>query len=454
MAELDENQIKRILPHDIDIERALLGALLLYPEVIQNVKEYVSEEDFYDKKNGITYGVIVALQSMNEAVDPLTVHAKLSEMDVAPELKTLDFLAGLSNSAGISGNAKAYAISIAEKSLKRQMIRLNEEIASECYSGNTDIDTIFDETEKKVFKLIQSRSSSEFVPIKDIMFNTLSQIEQAAKNKGAVTGIATGFIELDQKTMGLQPSDLIIVAARPSMGKTAFVLNIAEHVICKLNKSVAIFSLEMPSEQLAKRLIAMNARVDSENIRSGVLNDVEWHEVIKSGGAFAYSDLVIDDTTGISLGELRSRARKYKLEHGIDVIMIDYLQLMSVSKGSKADSVQQQISEISRGLKEIARELKVPVIALSQLSRAVESRSDHRPMLSDLRESGAIEQDADVVMFLYREDYYNPDTERKGITELIIAKQRNGPVGKVDLAWIPKYTKFANLDHSSGQRDE
>ncbi len=451
MADTDEKQIKRILPHDSETERALLGALLIYPDRIPIAREYVTEDDFYDKRYGVTFGAMVAMHGENASIDPVTLHNKLSTMDVAPEMMTLDYVYGLTNSAGISDGVKDYAQTITEKSLKRQMIRLNEDIAAACYSDKDNIDDIFNETEKKIFRIIQSRSSSEYVPIKEIVYKSLEQIEKAAKLKGAVTGVATGFVDLDRKTMGLQPSDLVLVAARPSMGKTAFVLNIAEHVITRLGKGVAIFSLEMPGEQLVKRMISMNSRVDSEFIRSGELSEGDWHEVIRSGGAIADSRLVIDDTSGISLGELRSRARKYKLEFDIDIIMIDYLQLMSVSKGSKADSRQQEISEISRGLKEIARELQVPVVALSQLSRAVESRTDKRPMLSDLRESGAIEQDADVVMFIYRDDYYNPNSDKKGISEVIIAKQRNGPIGKVELGWIPKYTKFVSLDHEKNE---
>ncbi len=273
--------------------------------------------------------------------------------------------------------------------------------------------------------------------------NAMEKIEIASKNKGAVTGIATGFIDLDYRTAGMQPSDLILVAARPSMGKTAFVLNIAQHVAFKLNETVAIFSLEMSKEQLVNRLFSLESRVDSQHIRTGQLSDAEWESLIESAGVIGKSNLIIDDTPGIGIADLRSKCRKFKLEHDLKMIIIDYLQLMSGS--GRSDSRQQEISDISRSLKALARELGVPVIALSQLSRAVEQRPDHRPMLSDLRESGAIEQDADVVMFIYRDDYYNHDTERKDIAEIIIAKQRNGPIGTVELAWLPNYTKFANL---------
>jgi replicative DNA helicase len=285
------------------------------------------------------------------------------------------------------------------------------------------------------------------VPIRTVVMNALERIEKASKQKGSVTGIPTGFIDLDYRTAGLQPSDLVLVAARPSMGKTAFVLNIAQHVAFHENMCTAIFSLEMSKEQLVNRLFSLESRVDAQALRTGNLSDADWEKLVEGAGVIGDSELIIDDTPGISISEMRSKCRKYKLEHDLKLIIIDYLQLMSGSGGRASDSRQQEISDISRSLKALARELSVPVIALSQLSRAVEQRPDHRPMLSDLRESGAIEQDADVVMFIYRDDYYNKDTELKGISEIIIAKQRNGPIGTVNLAWLPEYTKFANLEH-------
>ena len=291
--------------------------------------------------------------------------------------------------------------------------------------------------------LVQTRSGGDYVPIKDVVINTLEKIEKASKSNGTVTGIPTGFIDLDYKTSGMQPSDLVLVAARPSMGKTAFVLNMAQYMAFRKNVTVAIFSLEMSKEQLVNRMLSLESKVDSQHIRTGKLEDAEWEMLIESANVIGNSNLIIDDTPSISIAELRSKCRKYKLEKNLGVIMIDYLQLMS--GGGRSESRQQEISEISRSLKAIARELNVPVIALSQLSRAVEQRPDHRPMLSDLRESGAIEQDADVVMFLYRDDYYNHDTDRKGVAEVIIAKQRNGPIGTVELLWLPDYTKFANM---------
>ena len=321
---------------------------------------------------------------------------------------------------------------------------MNEAIADECYQGQEPLEAILERTEKQVFELVQNRGGNgEYVPIKQVVLNALEKIEKASKSKGTVTGIPTGFIDLDYKTSGLQPSDLILVAARPSMGKTAFVLNIAQHVAFKQNRTVAIFSLEMSKEQLVNRLLAMESHVDSQNMRTGNLKDEDWTKLVEGADIIGKSNLIIDDTPGISIAEMRSKCRKYKLEHNLGIIMIDYLQLMSGS--GKSDSRQQEISDISRSLKALARELNVPVIALSQLSRAVEQRPDHRPMLSDLRESGAIEQDADVVMFIYRDDYYHKDTEKKDIAEIIIAKQRNGPIGTVELVWLPRYTQFVNM---------
>ena len=299
-------------------------------------------------------------------------------------------------------------------------------------------------TEKRVFELVERGNFQDFVPIKQVVLNALEVIERASKTRGTVTGIPTGFIDLDYKLSGLQRSDLILIAARPSMGKTAFVLNIAQHVAFRQNLSVAVFSLEMSKEQLVNRLFSLESHVDAQLLRTGNLKDTDWEKLIEGAGIIGKSRLIIDDTSGISIAEMRSKCRKFKLEQNLDLIIIDYLQLMSGSSKRSNESRQQEISEISRSLKGLARELNVPVIALSQLSRAVESRNDKRPMLSDLRESGAIEQDADVCMFIYRDDYYNHDSEDKNIAEIIIAKQRNGPIGTIRLAWMPQYTRFGN----------
>ncbi|MCR5755458.1 MAG: replicative DNA helicase, partial [Acetatifactor sp.] len=369
---------------------------------------------------------------------------RLKEKDVPPEVSSLEFVRDLISAVPTSANIKYYANIVAEKSTLRKMIRLNEEIANTCYAGKENLEFILEDTEKKIFQLVQKRNTGDFVPIRQVVMNAMDKIESAAKNKGSVTGIATGFTDLDYRTAGMQPSDLVLIAARPSMGKTAFVLNIAQHVAFKLNLPLVIFSLEMSKEQLVNRMFSLESSVDAQKLRTGQLNDQEWERLIESAGVIGKSKLMIDDTPGISISELRSKCRKLKLEHGLSMIIIDYLQLMSGS--GRSDSRQQEISDISRALKGVARELGVPVLALSQLSRAVEQRPDHRPMLSDLRESGAIEQDADVVMFIYRDDYYNHDTEKKGVSEIIIAKQRNGPIGTVELAWLPEYTKFANLE--------
>ena len=302
-----------------------------------------------------------------------------------------------------------------------------------------------EQTEKSMFQLLQRRTTGDYVPIKQVVLNALDKIEKASKSKGTVTGIPTGFIDLDYKLSGFQPSDFILIAARPSMGKTAFVLNIAQYMAFKKNKAVAIFSLEMSKEQLVNRLFSLESQVDAQSLRTGNMKDSDWEKLIEGAGIIGQSKLIIDDTPGISISELRSKCIKYKLEHGLDIIIIDYLQLMTGSVGRSSESRQQEVSDISRQLKGLARELNVPVVSLSQLSRAVESRPDKRPMLSDLRESGAIEQDADVVMFIYRDEYYNKDSEFKKQAEIIIAKQRNGPVGTVNLAWLGEYTKFANL---------
>ena len=306
------------------------------------------------------------------------------------------------------------------------------------------MDEILEDAQKKVFELAETGNSEEYVPIRQVVLNALDVIERASKTKGTVTGIPTGFIDLDYKLSGLQRSDLVLIAARPSMGKTAFVLNIAQHVAFRQNLAVAIFSLEMSKEQLVNRLFSLESHVDAQILRTGNLSDTDWEKLIEGAGTIGSSRMIIDDTSGITISEMRSKCRKYKLEMGLDLVIIDYLQLMSGSNSRRNESRQQEISEISRSLKGLARELNVPVIALSQLSRAVEQRTDKRPMLSDLRESGAIEQDADVCMFIYRDDYYNPDTEDKNIAEIIIAKQRNGPIGTVRLAWMPQYTRFGN----------
>lgn len=441
---MEEALLKRILPHSMEAEQSVIGSMIMDREAIVVASEIILGEDFYNKQYGILFDSMVELNDEGKPVDLVTLQDRLKEKDVPPEVSSLEFIRDLITAVPTSANIKYYANIVAEKSTLRRLIRLNEEIANTCYVGKDSLENILADTEKRVFDLVQRRNGGEFVPIRQIVMDAMDTIERASHNQGNVTGIATGFLDLDYKTAGMQPSDLILVAARPSMGKTSFVLNIAQYVAFKLNKTLAVFSLEMSKEQLVNRLFSMESRVDSQHLRTGNLSDSEWEKLIESAGVIGKSNLIIDDTPGISVSELRSKCRKYKLENNLEMVMIDYLQLMSGS-GRSTDSRQQEISDISRSLKALARELRVPVIALSQLSRAVEQRPDHRPMLSDLRESGAIEQDADVVMFIYRDDYYNKDTEKKGIAEIIIAKQRNGPIGTVELAWLPDYTKFANL---------
>lgn len=437
---MEEALIKRIMPNNLEAEQSVIGSMIMDREAIIVASETLIREDFYHQQYGVLFEAMVELFNEEQPVDVVTLQNRLREKDVPAELSSMEFVGELVTSVPTSANIKYYANIVKEKAMLRRLIKVNEEIASQCYLDKDSVEDIMAETEKKIFNLLQNRGAEDFVPIKQIVINALEKIELASKKKGNVTGIATGFIDLDHRTSGLQPSDLVLVAARPSMGKTAFVLNIAQYVAFHNNLATAIFSLEMSKEQLVNRLFSLESRVDAQLLRSGNLADSDWEKLIEGAGIIGKSKLIIDDTPGISISELRSKCRKYKLEQDLKLIIIDYLQLMSGS--GRSDSRQQEISDISRSLKGLARELNVPVIALSQLSRQVEQRPDHRPMLSDLRESGAIEQDADVVMFLYRDDYYNKDTPDKNIAEIIIAKQRNGPIGTVNLVWLPQYTKF------------
>ena len=444
MASIDEAVLKRVLPHSMEAEQSVIGSMLLDRDAILVASEILTSDDFYQNQYGIIFDAMVELFNEGKPVDLVTLQNRLREKDVPPEVASLEFVRDIMAAVPTSANIKSYATIVSEKSVLRKLIRLTEEIANNCYAEKDGLEAILEDTEKRVFDLVQRRNTGDFVPIREVVMNAMDKIEKASHSNGNVTGIATGFIDLDYRTAGMQPSDLVLIAARPSMGKTAFVLNIAQYVAFHSGECVAIFSLEMSKEQLVNRLFAMESKVDSQHLRTGNLSDLEWEKLIESAGMIGQSKLIIDDTPGISIAEMRSKCRKFKLEMDVKMIIIDYLQLMSGS-GRGSESRQQEISDISRSLKALARELQVPVLALSQLSRAVEQRPDHRPMLSDLRESGAIEQDADVVMFIYRDDYYNHDSDMKGISEIIIAKQRNGPIGTVDLVWLPEFTKFANL---------
>ena len=429
---MEEALIKRIMPNSLEAEQSVVGSMIMSKDAIVTASEMLLKEDFYHQQYGIIFETMVELFTEGQPVDLVTLQNRLKEKDVPQEIQSLDFVRTLVNSVPTSANIKYYANIVKENAIKRKLIHVTEDIENECYAGKESLESVLDKTEHDVFELLSTRQTGDYVPIRTVVMNALEKIEKAAQQEGTVTGIPTGFIDLDYRTAGLQPSDLVLVAARPSMGKTAFVLNIAQHVAFHAHLCTAIFSLE--------------SKVDAQALRTGNLSDADWEKLVEGAGIIGDSELIIDDTPGISISELRSKCRKYKLEHDLKLVIIDYLQLMTGS-GRGSESRQQEISDISRSLKALARELSVPVVALSQLSRAVEQRPDHRPMLSDLRESGAIEQDADVVMFIYRDDYYNKDTELKGISEIIIAKQRNGPIGTVNLAWLPEYTKFANLEH-------
>lgn len=441
----EEALLKRVLPHNIEAEQSVIGCMILSREAITVAADMLKEEDFYNRQYGVVFQSIVELYNAGKSVDLVTLQNKLREKDVPPEVSSLEFVRDLMLMVQTAIHITDYVKIVSEKATMRRLIKTCEAIANNCYAGKEELGTILEDAEKNIFNVVQRRDTGDYTPIRQIVLNAMERIEKASRNKGNVTGVATGFLDLDYKTAGMQPADLILIAARPSMGKTALVLNIAQYVAFKSDLPLAVFSLEMSREQLVNRLFSLESRVDSQHIRTGNLSDREWEDLIDGAGIVGRSKLIIDDTPGISVPELRSKCRKFKIEQNIQMVIIDYLQLMTGS--GKTDSRQQEVSEISRALKALARELNVPIIALSQLSRAVEQRPDHRPMLSDLRESGAIEQDADVVMFIYRDDYYNKDSDKKGVAEIIIAKQRNGPIGTIELAWLPDYTKFANIQH-------
>lgn len=441
---MDEAVIKKVMPHSVEAEQSVIGSMIMDREAIMIASEMISGEDFYNKQYGILFETMVELNDKGMPVDLVTLQDKLKEKDVPPEVSSLEFVRDLITAVPTSANIKYYSNIVAEKSTARKLIRFCEETANTCYSGKEELENVLADTEKKVFQLVQRANTEDFTPIRQVVMNAMDMIEAASKTKGYVTGIPSGFLDLDYRTAGFHPSNLVLIAARPAMGKTAFVLNIAQHVAFRQNKTVAIFSLEMGKEELINRMFSLESSVEAQNLRTGQLSDEEWEKLIESAGVIGRSNLFIDDTPGISISELRTKCRKLKLEKNLSMIIIDYLQLMSGS--GKAESRQQEISEISRSLKGLAKELQVPVLALSQLNRSVEQRPDKRPMMSDLRESGAIEQDADLIMFIYRDDYYNHDSDKKDIAEIIIAKQRAGSIGTVELAWMPRYTKFANLD--------
>ncbi len=417
---MDEAIVTRQMPSSIEAEASVVGSMMLDRQAILTASEQLTQEDFYYGNYGIMFQTIVDMNNEGKPVDIVTLQERLKEKDAPPQVYDLDFIRNLIASVPTSANIRHYAGIVKDKALLRSVIRTTEGIANDCYAGNDKTEDILAETEKRIFDLVKNKGDHEYTSIDKVVLEALDRISEAAKNRGSVTGVPTGFKDLDRYLSGMQPSDFILVAARPSMGKTAFVLNVAEHVAIKEGVTTAIFSLEMSDVQLVNRMLSLESTVDADKIRRGNLDSGDWGKLIEGADSIAKSHLIIDDTPNISISELRSKCRKYKLEHNLGLIIIDYLQLMSGN--GKTESRQQEISDISRSLKALARELNVPVVTLSQLSRAVEQRPDHRPMLSDLRESGAIEQDADVVMFLYRDDYYNKDTEFPGVAEIIISK--------------------------------
>lgn len=440
---MDEAFIKKIQPHSLEAEQSVIGSMIMDRDAIVIVSDILTKDDFYQSQYAVLFEAMVELYNEGKPVDLVTLQNKLKEKDVPESISNLSYIRELVLAVPTAANAKQYAMIVRDKATLRRLIKVTEDIANDCYLDKEDVDDILEKTEKDVFHLLQNRAGvQDFVPIREVVLNSLDAIEAAAKNKGKVTGVPTGFFDLDAKLTGLHAGELILLAARPAMGKTAFVLSLTQYAAFKAQVPTAIFSLEMSKEQLVTRMIASESMVDSQNIRTGTLQDQDWEKLMESASIIGNSKLIIDDTPGITISELRSKCRRYKQSNGLGLIIIDYLQLMV--GGKRSESRQQEVAEISRSLKALARELEVPIIALSQLSRAVESRPDHRPMLSDLRESGSIEQDADVVMFIYRDEYYNPDTEKKGIAEIIVAKQRNGSTGPVELVWLGQYTKFAN----------
>lgn len=445
MANLDEAVIKRIMPHSKEAEQAVIGGIVIDPSCITLISEILPDGSlFYDHAYGAVYDSMLELSKESRAIDIVTLQDKLKQKKLPEQISNLDYLGELIAAVPISANAKHYANIVAEKAVLRELIKVTEGIANKCYSSNGSLTELLENTEKDIFKIVQKRNVGDLVPVNQVVLESLEIIEKAAKTTGDVTGLATGFIDLDHKTAGFQPGNLVLIAARPAMGKTSFVLSLAKDVVVRQKKPIVMFSLEMSKTELVNRLLAMDSRVDSQKFKTGDLSEGDWESLIESGSNIGTSPLILDDTA-TTIGEIRSKCRKLKLEKDIQLVIIDYLQLMNGD--GRTDSRQQEISEISRSLKLMAKELGIPVIALSQLSRQVESRPDHRPMLSDLRESGAIEQDADAVLFIYRDEVYNKDTEKKNVAEIIIAKQRSGPIGTVELAWLPEFTQFANLAH-------
>lgn len=442
----------RTPPHSIEAEQAVLGAVFIEPEALITAAEILVPEDFYRPAHERIFRVMLDLHENGQPVDVVTVTAELQDRKLLEEIGGVSYLSDLANAVPTAANVEHYSRVIEEKSLLRRLIKTATEIVAEGYASEEEVETILDNAEKRVLEVANRKNTSDFVSIKDILVEAYDNIEMLHHRKDEITGIPTGFIEFDRMTAGLQRNDLIIVAARPSVGKTAFALNISQNVATKTNENVAIFSLEMGAQQLVMRMLCAEGNIDAQRLRTGRLTPEDWEKLTMAMGSLANAGIFIDDTPGIRVSEIRAKCRRLKQEKGLGLVVIDYLQLIQGS-GRSGENRQQEVSEISRSLKALARELEVPVIALSQLSRNVEQRQDKRPIMSDIRESGSIEQDADIVAFLYRDDYYNQDSDKKNIIEIIIAKQRNGPTGTVELAFIKEYNKFVNLNRKYSEED-
>ena len=440
---MDISAIGKIPPHNLEAEQAVLGCMLLDSDVIPAVTELIKSEDFYRDDHKEICEAILDIAEKAGPIDIITVSEQLQLRGTLDHIGGIDYLANISNAVPTTGNARHYAKIVEEKSLLRKLIKASADISSMSYEGSEEAVFVLDRAEKSIFDILQKRNTQGFTHIKDVLLETFNRLEELYNSKGFITGIPTGFTDLDYKTAGLQNSDLVLIAARPGMGKTAIALNIAQYAAVQRHVPVAIFNLEMSKDQLVNRMLCSEVMVDSQKMRTGKLEDDDWNKIAQALAPLSEAPIYIDDTPGITVMDIRSKCRRLKLEKNLGLVVIDYLQLMQ-GRG-KTENRQQEVSEISRSLKILAKELNVPVVTMSQLSRGPESRTDHRPMLSDLRESGAIEQDADIVMFLYRDDYYNPDTEKKNIAEVIIAKHRNGSTGTIELRWFGEYTKFANL---------
>ena len=438
-------ELGRIPPHDIEADQAIIGRMLTDKDAVIAAIEILREQDFYREDNRIIYSAILNLYNRSEPIDIITLKAELKSMGKLEAVGGLEYIVQLPDRVPTTSNVEQYIKIVEEKSMLRALIKTADELITLGYDPTQEVEQVIDTAEKKIFEVMQKKNQKGYSSMKDILIDTFTQLEQLYNQKEMITGVPTGFADLDYRTSGLHNSDLILVAARPAMGKSAFALNIATHAAVRGKVPVAIFSLEMSKEQMANRILCSEAMVDSAKVRTGKIDDEEWGKLAAASGELSEAGIYIDDTPGISVMEIRAKCRKMKLEKNIGLVVIDYLQLVQGSN-RKGGSREQEIAEISRSLKILAKEINVPVIALSQLSRAPEQRVDHRPMLSDLRESGSIEQDADIVMFLYRDDYYNEDTDKKNIAEVIIAKHRSGATGTVELLWLGNYTKFANID--------